>query len=213
MIGQGILRECLLDPEVERVLSVGRAPLPQKHAKLEELVTSNLADLSSYQSRFAGFDACFYSLGATAAGSNEENYRRINYDLPVAAAKSLATLNPQMIFVYVSGRGTDSTEKSRTMWARVKGATENALLRLPFKAAYMFRIGAVLPLHGIKSKTPLYNAFYTVGTPLMLVFRKFFPQQILTTEQVGRAMLAVVRSGPSKRILESSDVFELVRTD
>jgi len=211
MIGQGVLRECLLDPRVKHVLSVGRARLPQNHEKLEELVTPNLADLPSYQSRLAGFDACFYSLGATAAGSSEENYRRVNYDLPIAAAKLLVTLNPQMIFIYVSGRGTDSTEKGRTMWARVKGAAENALLRLPFKKAHMFRIGAVLPLHGVKSKTSLYNVFYIVGVPLMLVLRKFFPQQILTTEQVGRAMIAAVCNGAPKYILESPDISHLAQ--
>lgn len=144
MIGQGALRECLLDPDVELVLSIGRTPIPQKHPKLRELLTPNLGDLSAFESQLAGFDACLYSLGATAAGSTEEKYRRVNYELPLAAATLLARLNPQMTFIYVSGRGTDTTEKGRAMWARVKGATENVLLRLPFRAAYMFRIGAVL---------------------------------------------------------------------
>jgi uncharacterized protein YbjT (DUF2867 family) len=213
MIGQGVLRECLLDPEVDLVLSFGRAPLPQKHAKLREIVLSDLGNLSAFESQLSGFDACFYSLGATAAGSTEENYRRINYEMPLAVANLLAKLNPAMTFIYVSGRGTDSTGKGRAMWARVKGATENALLRLPFKAAYMFRIGAVVPLHGIKSKTAWYNALYVFGAPLFFVLRKFFPRYVHTTEQVGRAMLAAVRGGPSKRILESPDIFELVRTD
>ena len=209
MIGQGVLRECLLDPEVEVILSIGRAALPQKHAKLQELTLPNPAELAPYESRLKGFEACFYSLGTSAAGANEAYYRQTNYLLPLTAATLLAGLNPNMTFVYVSGRGTDSTERGRSMWARVKGQTENALLRLPFKAAYMFRIGAVLPLHGIKSKTPLYNAFYAVGTPIMRVLRRFFPQQVLTTEQVGRAMIAAARSGAPKPVLESQDIFQL----
>ena len=164
MIGQGVLRECLLDPSVNVILAIGRTPIPQKHPKVRELIAPNLGDLSAFESQLTGFDACFFTLGATAAGSTEENYRRTNYEVPLAAATVLANLNPQMTFVYVSGRGTDSTEKGRVMWARVKGATENVLLRLPFKAAYMLRIGVVLPLHGIKSKTPLYNFFYAVGS-------------------------------------------------
>lgn len=210
MIGQGVLRECLLDPAVDHVLSISRSPLSQKHPKLQELVTPDLGDLSAFASQLSGFDACFYTLGATAARSTEENYRRINYNLPLAAAILLAKLNPQMTFVYVSGRGTDSTEKGRVMWARVKGATENALLRLPFKAAYMFRIGVVLPLHGIKSRTPLYNAFYIVGTPLMLIFRKFSPKNVQTTEELGKAMLIAAKRGAPQSILESSDIHQLL---
>src|SRR5882672_2505486 len=206
MIGQGILRECLLDPDVELILSVGRAPLQQKHAKLRELITPNLADLSAFESQLTAFDVCFFSLGASAAGLNEENYRRINYDLPLAVATLLVKLNPQMTFIYASGRGTDSTEKGGSMWARVKGQTENALLRLPFKAVYMFRIGAVLPSHGIKSKTPLYNFFYAIGAPLMFLLRKLSPQNVQTTEEVGRAMLAVAKHGAPKSVLESADI-------
>src|SRR5215813_15572055 len=210
MIGQGVLRECLLDLEVALVLSVGRSPLSQKHAKLKELIAPNLADLSAFESQLTGFDACFYSLGATAADSSEENYRRINYDLPLAAANLLVRLNPQMTFIYISGRGTDSTEKGRAMWARVKGATENALLRLPFNAAYMFRIGAVLPLHGIKSKTPLYNFFYALGSPLMYALRAFSPENVQTTEEVGKAMLLAAKGGAPKPILECPDIYELL---
>jgi hypothetical protein len=212
MIGQGVLRECLLDPGVDVVLSVSRSSLHQQHAKLQELVTPNLADLNAFASQLTGFDACFYSLGASAAGMNEENYRRINYDLPLAVANLLVKLNPQMTFIYVSGRGTDSTEKGRSMWARVKGQTENALLRLPFKAAYMFRIGAVLPLHGIKSKTSLYNLFYAVGTPLMLLIRKFSPQYVQTTEEVGKAMVIAAKRGAPKPVLETSDIFQLLNS-
>jgi hypothetical protein len=142
---------------------------------------------------------------------SEENYRRISYDLTLSVAKLLAGLNPQMTFAYVSGRGTDSTEKGRAMWARVKGATENALLRLPFKAAYMFRIGAVMPLHGIKSKTPLYNFFYAIGSPLMYLLRAISPANVQTTEEVGKAMLIVAKRGAAKPVLESGDIYQLLR--
>jgi hypothetical protein len=209
MIGQGVLRECLLAADVEAVLSVGRTSLPQKHAKLKELIVPDQANLSVHETELVGYDACFYSLGASAAGLNEDAYRKINYDLPIAAATLLSKLNPQMTFIYVSGRGTDSSEKGRVMWARVKGATENALLRLPFKAAYMFRLGAVLPMHGIKSKTPLYNFFYALGAPLMFLLRKFSPKNVQTTEEVGKAMVFVAQSGASKPILESPDLHEL----
>lgn len=210
MIGQGVLRECLLDPDVDLVLSVGRTPLAQKHEKLKELIASDLGNLSAFSEQLSGFDACFFSLGATAAGSSEEQYRRINHDIPLHAANLLATLNPKMIFVYVSGRGTDSSEKGRVMWARVKGATENALLRLPFQAAYMFRIGAVLPMHGIKSKTPLYNLFYAIGKPLMLLLRFVSPKNVQTTEEVGKAMLFAAKRGAPKPILECANIYKLL---
>ena len=210
MIGQGVLRECLLDPDVDLVLSVGRTPLAQKHEKLKELIAPDLGNLSAFSEQLGGFDACFYSLGATAAGSSEEQYRRINYDIPLHVGNLLVTLNPRMTFIYVSGRGSDSSEKGRVMWARVKGATENALLRLPFRAAYMFRIGAVLPMYGIESKTPLYNLFYTLGKPLLLVLRFVSRKNVQTTEEVGKAMLIAAKRGAPKVILESADIHRLL---
>jgi hypothetical protein len=210
MIGQGVLRECLADPVVELVLAAGRSPLAQDHAKLQKLIVSDLYNVASYENQMAGYDLCFFSLGASAAGLRESAYRHINFDLPVAVANALARINPQMTFLYISGAGTDSTEKGRSMWARVKGQTENAILRLPFKAAYMFRIGAVPPMHGIKSKTSWYNTFYTVGAPLFFLLHILFPQHILTTEQLGRAVLAAARRGAPKPILESADIFRLL---
>jgi len=137
---------------------------------------------------------------------NEADYTRITHDIALAAAQTLARLNPQMTFVFVSGAGTDSSERGRMMWARVKGKTENALLRLPFKAAYMFRPGFIQPLHGIQSRTPLYRFFYTVTAPLLPLLRRIFPDQILTTEQIGRAMLHAAKHGAPKTILEVSDI-------
>jgi len=211
MVGQGVLRECLLHSSVDFVLSVSRNQLPQTNPKLRQLVTPDVADLAPFESQLSGFDACFFCLGVSSAGMSEDKYRRITYDLTLAVAKSLSRLNPQMTFTYISGRGADSTERGRSMWARVKGQTENALLRVPFKAAYMFRIGAVLPLHGIKSKTPLYNFFYAAGMPLMFLLRKLSPQNVQTTEEVGKAMLIVAKRGAPKSVLESADIYNLLR--
>jgi uncharacterized protein YbjT (DUF2867 family) len=166
MVGQGALRECLLDPDVENVLTIGRSVTGQQHAKLQEIAQTNLFDLSAIEGRLSGYDACFFCLGVSAAGMNEDAYRRITYDLTIAVAGTLARLNPAMTFIYVSGMSTDSTERGRMMWARVKGKTENDLLRMPFRAAYMFRPGYIQPLHGIKTKTKWYAAFYAVMGPL-----------------------------------------------
>src|SRR5579864_1453935 len=167
MVGQGVLRECLRDPRVEAVLAVGRSATGQSHPKLSELVQQDLFAYSANEARLKGYDACFFCLGVSSAGMSEADYRHITYDLTLAAAETLVRLNPAMTFIYVSGAGTDSSERGSSMWARVKGATENALLRLPFKAAYMFRPGVIRPLHGIRSKTPLYRAFYMAAAPLL----------------------------------------------
>jgi uncharacterized protein YbjT (DUF2867 family) len=206
MVGQGALRECLLDPGVDRVLCIGRSSTGQRHPKLREILHADLFDLTPAEDQLAGYDACFFCLGVSSVGMQEDAYRRVTYDLTLAVARTLARLNPAMIFVYVSGAGTDSSERGRSMWARVKGATENALLRLPFKAAYMFRPGAILPLHGIVSKTRAYRIFYAMTRPLWRPLRAAFPRAITTTEQVGRAMLRVARRGAPKPILESADI-------
>ncbi len=153
MVGQGVLRECLLDPGVESVLAVGRSPTGQRNAKLREILHDNFFDFSAIESELTGFDACFFCLGVSSVGMSEQRYRHLTYDLTLAAATTLSKLNPGMVFIYVTGQGTDSTEQGRLMWARVKGKTENDLLKLPFKAAYMFRPAGIQPLHGIRSKT------------------------------------------------------------
>lgn len=210
MVGQGVLRECLLDPDVQRVVTIGRSATGQQHPKLRELLHQDFFDYSAIESELTGFDACFFCLGVTSAGLPEERYHRLTYDLTMAAARTLARLNPQMTFIYVSGMGTDSTEQGRTMWARVKGKTENALLRLPFKRAYMFRPGVIVPLHGIKSKTTLYRVIYAAAGPLLPWLHKRFPKQVTTTEQVGRAMLKVAKEGAPKSVLESSDINKII---
>jgi len=209
MVGQGVLRECLLDPDVEHVLSVGRSVTGQRNIKLEELRHDNFLDFSAIESRLSGYDACFFCLGVTSVGLTEERYRHLTYDITMAAATTLAKLNPQMVFVYVTGRGTDSTERGSVMWARIKGKTENDLLKPPFKAAYMFRPAGIQPLHGIRSKTAWYQAAYVVAAPLLTFLNRVAPNYMTTTEQVGRAMLAVARRGYPKPLLESEDINRL----
>jgi uncharacterized protein YbjT (DUF2867 family) len=209
MVGQGALRECLLAPDVERLLSVGRSATGQTHDKLRELVHADFGDFSAVERELTGWDACFFCLGVSAAGMSEADYRHVTYDFALAAATTLARLNPAMTFVYVSGAGTDSSEAGRSMWARVKGATENALARLPFKAVYLFRPALIQPLHGIKSKTKMYRVLYTTLGPLTGALKAIFPKQVTTTEEVGRAMLEVARHGADKRVLENVDIRRL----
>jgi uncharacterized protein YbjT (DUF2867 family) len=209
MVGQGVLRECLIDPQVNRVLSIGRAATGQQHPKLREIVRGALFDFSDIEPALAGYDACFFCLGVSAAGKTEEEYGRVTYDVTLAAATTLARLNPQMTFIYVSGTGTDSTEQGRVMWARVKGSTENAILRLPFKAAYMFRPAFIQPMHGETSKTRLYRLFYAITPLLFPLLKRLFPRSVTTTEQIGRAMIAAARNGAPKAILETEDINRL----
>jgi uncharacterized protein YbjT (DUF2867 family) len=211
MVGQGVLRECLLDPEVEQVLCIGRSPMEQRDPKLVVLVVSNLPDLSSVERELHGIDACLFCLGVSAAGLSEEQYRRISYDLTLGVANALLDRNPNLTFEYVSGAGTDSSERGRAMWARVKGATENALLRLPLKAAYMLRPGLIQPLHGIVSKTRWYRLLYAVFGLLFPILKALFPRSVLTTEELGRAMLEIAKRGAPKAILEASDLAALGR--
>jgi uncharacterized protein YbjT (DUF2867 family) len=206
MVGQGCLRECLIDPEVETVLAVGRSPTGVQHAKLREIVHDNFLDFSAIESQLAGYDACFFCLGVSSVGMSEERYRHLTYDLTLAAATPLAKLNPGMVFVYVTGQGTDSTEQGRLMWARIKGKTENDLLKLPFKAAYMFRPAGIQPLHGVKSRTAWVQAIYVVASPLLTWLNRAAPKYMTTTEQVGRAMIKVARDGYPKPVLESEDI-------
>src|SRR5215475_1572355 len=210
MVGQGVLRECLLDPSVDCILSVGRSSSGVDHPKFREIVHRDLMRYSEIEPQLVGFDACFFCLGVSSAGIKPEEYERITYGITLAAAETLARLNPQMTFVYVSGAGTDSSEHGRSAWARVKGRTENALLRLPFKAAYMFRPGLIEPLHGIRSRTRSYRVFYAVTRPLLPFLRMAFPNSILTTEELGRAMIVVARSGAPKNVLESRDIVALL---
>jgi uncharacterized protein YbjT (DUF2867 family) len=210
MVGQGVMRECFLDPEVELVRSVGRSATGQQNPKLRETVLKDLTKYDEAAEELAGFDACFFCLGVSSAGMTEADYTRITYGITIAAAEALISRNPGMTFVYVSGVGTDSSEKGRTLWARVKGRVENTLLRMPFKAAYMFRPGVIVPMHGIESRTAAYRIFYKVLGPVMPMLRAMLPNQVLTTEEIGKAMLIVARRGAPKSVLEPRDIRALL---
>ena len=206
MVGQGVLRECLQDPDVQLVETIGRTATGVQHLKLRELVHQDLWHYAAIEASLSGFDACFFCLGISSSGMKEEDYERVTYGITLAAAEVLCRLNPQMTFIYVSGAGTDSSEHGRVMWARIKGKTENALLRLPFKAAFMFRPGFIEPLYGVRSKTTAYRVFYTLTKPLLPLLSLAFPNYVLTTQQIGQAMLAVARHGYTQRVLESRDI-------
>ena len=210
MVGQGVMRECMAAPDVEKVLTVGRTRTGQQHPKLQELVHAEMWDFANVEAELANFDACFFCIGVTSSGMSEQKYTHLTYDMTVAVASTLARLNPQMVFVYVSGAGADSSETSRIMWQRVRGKTENALLKLPFRGVYIFRPGMIQPV-GVQSKTTSYRWFYSLTKPLLPILRSMLPDQILSTPQVGQAMLASVRHGAPKRVLESPDINALSR--
>jgi uncharacterized protein YbjT (DUF2867 family) len=211
MVGQGVLRECLADPDVESVLSIGRSPSgPADRAaaqtRFREIVHADLWHYESIEAQLSGFDACFFCLGVSVAGMTEAAYTRVTHDLTLAAATTLVRLNPSMTFIYISGASTDSSEQGKTMWARVKGKTENALLRLPFKAKYMFRPGVIQSVHGERSKTPAYRVTYLFLNPLLPLLRRLFPDYVTTTEHIGRAMLRVTKHGHATPIVENRDI-------
>ena len=204
MIGAGALIECFGDPRVERVLAVVRKPTGSRHPKLEEVVHSDFHHYSALQPRWPEFDACLFCLGVTSVGMDEAPYRRITFDLTMAAARSMADVNPAMVFCYLSGAGTHAG--SRTMWRRVKGDTENALLALPFKAAYMFRPGYIQPMKGVRSSTRWYQTAYDVIGPLYPLLRRVAPGSVTNTETLGRALIGVAADGYSTRVLEGRDI-------
>jgi uncharacterized protein YbjT (DUF2867 family) len=211
MIGQGVLRECLRDPEVTEVLSIARRPTGARDRKLREMVHADFANFSGIERELTGWDACFFCLGVSSAGMSEADYRRVTYDYALAAATVLARQNPGMTFVFVSGTGTDATGKGRVMWARVKGATENAIRLLPFRAAYMFRPSYIQPLDGIRSRTAMTRALYAIAGPLYPIWKALFPAHVTTTEDLGRAMIRVAARGFEKPIVESRDIAAVLR--
>ncbi len=205
MVGQGVLRECLLDADVESVLSIGRREMGQPHQKLQEIAFRDVTDLSAIMGQLAGYDACFFCLGVSSVGMGAPTYYRLTYELTMSIAGTLVRVNPGMTFVYVSGAGTDSSEHGSRMWARVKGKTENALLQMPFRGAYMFRPGYIQPLRGIRPKIRWIGALYTVIGPLYPLWKLLFPKYVTTTECMGRAM-PVAKQGAAKHVLESWDI-------
>jgi uncharacterized protein YbjT (DUF2867 family) len=212
MVGQGALRECLGDREVGQVLSVVRAPSGATHEKLREIVQNNFLDFTPIENDLTGLDACLYCLGVTSTGTSEENYTRITYEFTIVAATTLLKLNPRMSFVFVSGTGADSTERGGTMWARVKGKTENTLLAMPFRSIYVFRPAMIQPLDGIKSKTASYRILYGLLAPFLSAARHFWPNYISTTQELGKAMLAAAKRSAGKRVVEAGQIRELLES-
>jgi uncharacterized protein YbjT (DUF2867 family) len=205
MVGEGVLHECMKRPEVESVLLISRRPSGYNLEKLKEIIHKDLSDLSLIENELSGYNACYFCMGVSSIGKNEDEYKRITYDLTLSFANTLVKLNPDMTFCYVSGVGTDSTEKGRSMWARVKGKTENDLLNLPFKSAYMFRPGYIQPIKGLKNT----YKFYKVISPLYPFFRLFFSKYLCTLEQLGKSMINVSLNNPDIKILECTDIVRL----
>ncbi|HEX9172578.1 MAG TPA: NAD-dependent epimerase/dehydratase family protein [Telluria sp.] len=209
MVGQGVLRECLAASDVDLVQTIGRTPTGQQHPKLRELVHADMTRYDKVEAELQDIDACFFCLGVSSTKMSESDYTRVTHDLTLAAAEALVRFNPRMVFIYLSGAGADQSGQSKTMWERVRGGTEKALLALPFKAVYIFRPGMIQPLDGIKSKTPSYRLFYSLTKPLLPAMRKLFPKEIVSTRQMGQAMLNAVRRLPPKRVLERADIAAL----
>jgi uncharacterized protein YbjT (DUF2867 family) len=206
MVGQGVLRECLRDPDITRVVTLGRMPPPVSDSKLRALTAPDLFDLSAVAGELTNLDACFYCIGVTSLGMSEADYTRITHDLTIAIAKQLLAQNPALSLVFVSGRSADSTERGGVMWARVKGKTENDLFRMPFKSVTVVRPGLIVPRHGIKSRTGWYNAFYTVLRPLLPLFERLAPGYVTTTESLGRAMIRFAKGGFDRQVVQGRDL-------
>jgi len=211
MIGQGVLRECLRDAEVSAVLSVARRTTGKSEPKLREIVHDDFTNFSSIAQELSGYDACFFCLGVSSAGMSEAEYTRVTLDVAVAAATTLVERNPGLTFVFVSGAGSDSSERGRVMWARVKGRAENALLAMPFRGSYVVRPAAIQPVHGETSRATVTRVAYAALGWLFPLVRAAFPRYVTTTERLGRAMLHVAKHGAPKRILESADIDALGR--
>jgi len=209
MVGKGVMLECLDHKDISEVLLIGRNTVGMEHSKLKELIKKDFSDFSNVKDQLSGYDACFFCLGISAAGLKEEEYKRITYDFTLALAKTLLESNSNMIFNYVSGQGTDSSEKGRMMWARVKGKTENDLLNLTFKDAYMFRPGAIIPLRGIKSRTKSYQFIYDYFMWLVKLIKALAPNSVVNTTQIGLAMINSVFKRYDKKVLTPKDIITL----
>jgi uncharacterized protein YbjT (DUF2867 family) len=203
MVGQGVLRESLLAPDVEEVVAVIRTPTGVQHPKLREVTLTDFADLTPIRDDLAGADACFYCLGVSSVGLDEAEYSIISYDYPMAAARVFAEVSPQVAFVYVSGAGTDPD--SRRMWSRVKGGAERDIIAL-LPNAYAFRPGIIRPTHGARSKTRFINSIYTATAPLLAVLERVAPKYVTSSDRLGRAMLQAARTGFPNRVVENADL-------
>jgi len=209
MVGKGALLESLESNNVNSVLVIGRSTCGNSHSKLTEIIHADMSDLTPLKEKFSSINSCFFCLGMSAMGLSEAKYMKLTYELTINAAQILVDINKDITFIYVSGSGTDSTEKGRIMWARVKGKTENALMNLPFKAAYMFRPGYIQPVKGVKTRVPLYRFFYFLFSWLYPLLKLLFPKQLLNSAQLGQAMITLSLSNKKSGIYESSDINEL----
>ncbi len=207
MVGEGVLHECLHHPAVSSISVINRKPSGVHHSKVKEIIHSDFYDLSPIESQLEGYNACFFCLGTTSIGKNEAEFTKVTYDLTMHVAQTLCKLNPNMIFSYISGTGTDSTEKGSTMWARVKGKTENDLMKLPFKRVYNFRPGYIQPTPGLKNTLP----YYKYVSWLYPILRPIFPNHMSTLSEMGLAMIHSVNRGYGKQILEVKDIIALAK--
>lgn len=207
MVGKGVLLECLDSPKIDKVLIVNRSSLRIEHPKLNEVLLSDFTDITTLKEQLKNYDGCFYCMGVSVVGLNEEKYSAITFDMAKAFADVLHSLNPHMIFNYVSGSGTDSSEKGRSMWARVKGKTENYILNKGFKDAYAFRPGMIIPEKGIKSRTGWYNAAYVIMRPFFGMLKK--SNNVTTTTKIGLAMINSLFHSQSLKHLENKDINSL----
>jgi len=210
MVGKGVLLECLDHSEVNEVLSISRRSLGMTHPKLKELLHSDFSNFTTIKEQLIGYDACFACMGVSSAGIDEAKYTKFTYDFTMALAQELFPINPEITFIYVSGAGTDSTEKGRFMWARVKGKTENDLLKLGFKQSYMFRPGAIIPKKGVQPSSKLYRILIKYLKWLLLVFKILNPKTVVDTTQIGLAMINATQHGYHKNVLNPIDILNLV---
>ena len=208
MVGEGVLHECLQHPDVEKVLIVNRKPAGINHPKLEEIIHPNFFDLSPIANRLTGYDGCLFCLGVSSIGMKEKEYYHLTHDLTMQMATLLSQQNKQMAFCYISGANTDSTEKGRSMWARVKGKTENDLMKLPFKKVYNFRPGLIKPTKGLKNTLSIYK-YINWMFPFL---QRFFPNATCTLKELGLAMINAVTKGYHKQILEVKDIVALAKS-
>jgi uncharacterized protein YbjT (DUF2867 family) len=206
MVGKGVLLECLEDSAVTEVVSISRRTLGLEHAKLKEILHSDFSNFEAIKDQLSEFDAAFLCMGVSAAGMDEAEYSKLTYDFTMSLANTLYEMSPNLTLTYTSGQGTDSTEKGKTMWARVKGKLENDLLALGFKGAYMFRPGVIIPLRGIRSGTKLYQFFYDYLLWLIKLMKLVFPNSIVNTTQLGISMIQVAKEGYAQNILDPIDI-------
>ena len=207
MVGEGVLHECLQHENVEQVLVVGRRPCGITHPKLKEIIHPDFYYLAVIENQLAGYNACFFCLGVSSVGMKETEFYKLTYLLTMNFATTLVNRNPGMVFCYISGAGTDSSEKGRMMWARVKGKTENALMKLPFKKVYNFRPGIIQPTKGLKNTL----SFYKYLGWLLPIIRLVAPNYISSLKQLGLAMINAATKGYEKQILEVKDIIALAK--